>query len=127
FASSRRAAAASTAVAATARPPPTSAGAADVNSTASAAAATVVVRVVRIAVTLHARALSWNIRLPCSFTPAYRFYGKRPRLDVVSTKGTDLMTRPRFSCEGGGRVAAAMAGVVLACSGTGCGSRGGAN
>ena len=37
------------------------------------------------------------------------------------------MTRPRFSYEGGGRVAAAMAGVVLACSGTGCGSRGGAN
>ena len=35
------------------------------------------------------------------------------------------MTRPRISYEGGGRVAAAMAGVVLACSGTGCGSRAG--
>lgn len=35
------------------------------------------------------------------------------------------MTRPRFSYEGGGGIAAAMAGVVLACSGTGCGARGG--
>ena len=37
------------------------------------------------------------------------------------------MTRPRLSYEGVGRIAAAMAGVVLACSGAGCGSRGGAN
>ena len=38
------------------------------------------------------------------------------------------MTRPSFSYAGGGRVAAAMAGVALACSGIGCGGpRAGAN
>src|SRR5947207_1492546 len=125
FASSRRAAAGSGAAAA--RPPPTQpgndVGSAVVTSVASTAAATAR-PVLPIAATLHARASSWNICLRCSLTPAYRFARQRARSDVVSRKGTDSMSRPGFSCDGGGRGAIAMAIVALASAAAGCKSNG---
>src|SRR5262245_53903513 len=83
FASSRRAAAwSTTGAAARARAPPAPAGnhagSVDVTSAASAAAVAFL-----IALTLHARCSSWNIRLRCSFTGAYRFHAKRPGPDVL--------------------------------------------
>ena len=63
----------------------------NVTSAASAAAPTVVRRHSASPSLLHARAHSWNIRLRCSFTAAYRFRGKRPASGrcFTQSRGTD--------------------------------------